>query len=153
MGLDHSITKIPEKIESSKQYIKLRKRRFKELNENYDEFYKWEQTVASWDGYWEFAHFICRLPKSEKVSFEDGEYLKLDKCDIEFLISELKEKLKTQEGLSDILDLKRYKKEDWEHLLNTRNIDFWTKGLLEPLEKILKEVDFDKETLFYDMSF
>lgn len=149
MGLDHSIMKIKSKVNDNLTYKKLRQEKWIELNQDYEEFYKWEVSLVELDSQWCIHSFINRVTHSGKVDYDKDEDLILNKQHIQFLIKELHRKLKTYKGLREILRLQDYSKQNQKKIIKSMDRGYWRKKLLVPLEKILKETDFDMETVFY----
>lgn len=123
--MDAGLYKIKDNIVNTKQYGKIRKRKFKELNENYDKFYEYE-IEALYINDWALNDMILDSIKSNeewKLIFEN---------DLENICKNIKK------GINDKL-YNNYELID---------INYYRNKLKEIID-IWNSTDFNKETLLY----
>lgn len=157
MGLDLSFLNVKMKVENLNTYWdKTRLQVFKKLNKNYDEFYKFEESIKGKLGDdWNIVHAMNVAITTKKIDGIDTssefDCKILTKKDLEETIEFLKQDNIATKVLGDskLIDIdsglpidveKRYPKEYWNQIRFE-------------LEKILELVDFENNTLIMKYSY
>ncbi|MCD3216885.1 hypothetical protein G8S55_06405 [Clostridium botulinum C] len=132
MGLDASLSRIEFKVKNDSEYYKIRNKKWKECNEDYQKFEKWESSVRDeilYTSNWQIAKLINQRNIGDKeVDFEDARDLVLDKEDIQIILQSMKSARQDDEYENVYEELDQH---------------------IEELIKCLETTDFKEETLLY----
>lgn len=149
MGLDAGISRIKCKANNNKELKKIKNKYYRLSLEEYNRL---EDSTVYYTDFWLIdSYFMRNLNGANKTDFENGEYLIIKQQELQRIIKKLRKQLYTYKGWCEIINPIR--NEYNIKSLKPFNNKWWRNNVLKPLEKILKETNFQNETLYYEESY